>query len=98
MLEVNEEIRQSVLKGADEAVVQAIARKNGMLTLKEDAIRKAMERKIPFEEIARVAGAIETEKAEELEEAQATPETGGTDVLPGAEEKKTSVAIEHDLV
>ena len=98
MLEVNDEIRQSVLKGADEAVVQAIARKNGMLTLKEDAIRKAMERKIPFEEIARVAGAMETEKAEELEEARATPETGGTGAVLGAEEKKTSVAIERDLV
>jgi len=95
ILEINEEIRQSVLKGADEAAVQALARKNGMLTLKEDAIRKAMEKKIPFEEIARVAGAIEGEKEEE--ETEEAPKVA--DAAPGeGQEKKSIAAGDLDLV
>lgn len=92
MLEINDEIRQAVLKGADEAAVQAIARKNGMLTLKEDAIRKAMEKKIPFEEIARVAGAIESDD----EEAGVSEEAAGG---PDTDTETERVAVEErDLV
>jgi len=92
MLEVTEDIKQAILRGADEAVVQSMARKNGMFTLKEDAIMKAMEKKIPFEEIARVAGAIESD-TEENKEGEAAPEE-----QPEAEESEKSIENEHDLV
>jgi len=34
--------------------VYDVARKRGMLTMKEDAIIKAMQKKIPFEEIVKL--------------------------------------------
>ena len=70
MIEVDEEIRQSVLRSGDESVVYEIARRKGMLTLKEDAIKKAMEKLIPFEEIAQIGGALELGDEEEETEVQ----------------------------
>jgi hypothetical protein len=67
-----------------------------MLTLKEDAIRKAMEKKIPFEEIARVAGAIEGEKEDE-EEAEEAPKATDATAAEG-QEKRSIAAGDLDLV
>jgi type II secretory ATPase GspE/PulE/Tfp pilus assembly ATPase PilB-like protein len=94
MLEVTDDIQQAVLKGADEAIIQALARKHGMLTLKEDAIRKAMEKQLPFEEIARVAGAIETESHEEAEAEPEIEDVAGVHGKP----VEVSVNNERDLV
>jgi type IV pilus assembly protein PilB len=92
MLEMTGEIEQAVLRGADEAIINALARKNGMLYLKEDAIRKAMQKQIPFEEIARVAGSLEAE-VEDEEEGEGEPEQ------TEEEETKTDVVKnELDLV
>ena len=51
LLPMTKEISQAVLKSSDEKEIQAIARKQGMLMMKEDAIIKALERVIPFEEV-----------------------------------------------
>jgi hypothetical protein len=64
MLEATEEIKRVVLEKADEATVFGIARKNGMITLKEDALIKAMRKQIPFEEVAQVGGLLDMESAE----------------------------------
>jgi hypothetical protein len=40
-----------VLKNPVEAEIFRVARSKGMLTMKEDAILKAMNRVIPFEEV-----------------------------------------------
>ncbi|MDP2704930.1 MAG: GspE/PulE family protein [Patescibacteria group bacterium] len=51
MLEMDKELENAVLKNPTETEIWKIARKNGMMTMKEDAISKAFSRIIPFEEI-----------------------------------------------
>jgi type IV pilus assembly protein PilB len=51
MFEMNSEIEQVILHNPIESEVYKVARKNGLVTMKEDAIIKAMRKEIPFEEI-----------------------------------------------
>lgn len=51
MFEMNSEIEQVILHNPIESEVYKIARKNGLVTIKEDAIIKALQKVIPFEEI-----------------------------------------------
>ena len=51
VLEVNEEIQEMILKNASEEEIYNEARKHGFMTMKEDAIIKALEHKIPLEEM-----------------------------------------------
>jgi type IV pilus assembly protein PilB len=50
VLEMNKEIEKIILTNPTELDIMKAARKNGMLTLKEDAMIKAFQKKIPFEE------------------------------------------------
>jgi len=54
MLEVNDEIERVVLDGADEAEIGDVARKNGKLSMKEDALIKAFDGEVPFEEVGKL--------------------------------------------
>ncbi|MCX6703119.1 MAG: ATPase, T2SS/T4P/T4SS family [Candidatus Zambryskibacteria bacterium] len=51
VLEMDKEIESIILKSPTEIDITRVARKKGMLTMKEDAILKAMNREIPFEEV-----------------------------------------------
>ncbi len=51
ILEVNNEVERVVLNGANENEIQKAARKNGMFTMREDALLKVFKGKVPFEEI-----------------------------------------------
>jgi type IV pilus assembly protein PilB len=51
VLEMDKDIEDVILKNPTEPEIWKIARAKGMLTMKEDAIIKAMNREIPFEEI-----------------------------------------------
>ena len=51
VLEVNEAIQEMILKSASEEDIYNEARKHGFMTMKEDAIIKALEHKIPYEEM-----------------------------------------------
>ncbi|MBX4195665.1 GspE/PulE family protein [Candidatus Parcubacteria bacterium] len=51
VLYMDKDIEQVILKSPTEAELFKIAREKGMLTMKEDAIIKAMNRVIPFEEV-----------------------------------------------
>ena len=51
VLEMDKEIEATILKNPTELEITKIARRKGMLTMKEDAILKAMRREIPFEEV-----------------------------------------------
>lgn len=51
VLEVNEVIQDLILKNASEEQIYDEARKHGFMTMKEDAIRKALDHVIPFEEM-----------------------------------------------
>jgi len=52
MFNMNSEIEQIILKNPVESEVYKAARKNGLITMKEDAIIKAMDKVIPFESIS----------------------------------------------
>ncbi len=51
MFKMDSEIEQVILHNPIESEVYKIARKNGLVTMKEDAIIKALQKTIPFEEI-----------------------------------------------
>jgi type IV pilus assembly protein PilB len=51
MFKMNKEIEQVILKNPVESAVFDAARKNGLITMKEDAMIKAMKKIIPFESI-----------------------------------------------
>lgn len=51
MLEVDGEVEQLILKKGTEEQIWESARKNGMITMKEDAMIKSLEGKIPFTEV-----------------------------------------------
>ncbi len=51
MFKMSHEIEDAILKNPSESEVYKIARKNGLITMKEDAIIKAMQKIIPFEEV-----------------------------------------------
>lgn len=50
-LEINEEIQELILHGASEEQMFQAARKSGFMTMKEDAIIKALQHTIPYEEM-----------------------------------------------
>jgi type IV pilus assembly protein PilB len=50
MLEVDKEIEKAILAKADEPELTKLARKKGMITLKEDAMLKSMNGIVPFRE------------------------------------------------
>ncbi len=51
VLEMNKDIEEIILKDPTEPAIWKVARAKGMITMKEDAIIKAMNRIIPFEEV-----------------------------------------------
>jgi type IV pilus assembly protein PilB len=51
VLEINEAIQNHILKGASEDVIYNEARQAGFMSMKEDAIIKALGHQIPFEEM-----------------------------------------------
>lgn len=63
MLEMDKTLERLILKGASETDLLKAARAQGMLTMKEDALLKAFERKIPFEEVNALGG-LELEAAD----------------------------------
>lgn len=56
ILRMNKDLEQVLLKSPIEENIYAAARRNGMFTLREDAILKALKGVIPFEEISTLDG------------------------------------------
>ncbi len=73
LLPMSHDIEHAILSSANEQEIWKIARGSGMLTMKEDAILKAFEKIIPFEEINTLGGILsdDTPDIENL----ATPST-----------------------
>jgi type IV pilus assembly protein PilB len=80
---VNTEIEKLILKGADEEEIRNTARKHGFISMKEDAIIKALSHTIPFEEVSTLGGALlssdEAEKEAQQIEVAKTGEGEGVD-------------------
>ncbi len=51
MLQIDADVQSIILKNAGETAIYDMARKKGMLTMREDAMLKAFEGKIPFVEV-----------------------------------------------
>lgn len=58
VINVNDELENLILKGAGEDDLFQSARKNGFMSMREDAIIKAMKREIPFEEVNALGGML----------------------------------------
>jgi type IV pilus assembly protein PilB len=61
MFTMDTELEQAILKSSDETAIYSITRARGMLTMKEDAIIKAINRQIPFEEVNTLGGEFLTD-------------------------------------
>jgi type IV pilus assembly protein PilB len=68
-IEINDDIEKLILDEADENAFLDVARKHGFVSMKEDAIIKALEHIIPFEEVATLGGGL-LESDEAIEEEQ----------------------------
>jgi len=51
VLEMDHEIENIVLKGANDRDIYTVARKKGMLSIKEDALLKCFNKEVPFKEV-----------------------------------------------
>ena len=58
ILRMDKKLEQVVLKKPDEEEIFSTARANGMLTMREDAIIKALKGEIPFEEVNTLGGEL----------------------------------------
>ncbi|MBI4086779.1 type II/IV secretion system protein [Candidatus Kaiserbacteria bacterium] len=58
VVEINDEMRELILTRGSEEDMYKVARKNGFITMKEDAIIKALEHSIPFEEVNTLGGTL----------------------------------------
>lgn len=58
IININDELEQLILKGGTEEELYQSARKNGFMSMREDAIIKSMKREIPFEEVNSLGGVL----------------------------------------
>ena len=58
VMEVDEEVQRLILSRGSEDDLYKVARKKGFITMKEDAIFKALEHAIPFEEVNTLGGTL----------------------------------------
>ena len=61
VLELNEEMQELILKNASEEEIYQVARKNGFITINEDAMIKALNHEIPYEEMNAFSTKIKNE-------------------------------------
>jgi type II secretory ATPase GspE/PulE/Tfp pilus assembly ATPase PilB-like protein len=88
LMQVTDAMEQTILESSDETVTYKRAREDGMLTMKEDAIIKALKGEIPFEEINTLGGEVLEEEArvEETEDEIKAPVTSAPQDAPAPEE------------
>jgi hypothetical protein len=68
------EVENVILKQPVESKIWAAARKQGMMTMYEDAMIKAFEKKIPFSEVSMLSNLVLADDEPELPKAAETPE------------------------
>lgn len=82
MMVIDDTLERAVLEGADEQKLYELARKKGMLTMKEDAISKAFQKIIPFEEVNALGGSDLVDAEEEQGAAPPVAEEAGPEQDP----------------
>ncbi len=79
VMEMNKELERVILTDPTEPKVREIARKQGMLTMREDAIIKSMQKLVPFEEVGTLGGVYDS-----IEEDVEPAEEGKKRVIKGS--------------
>jgi type II secretory ATPase GspE/PulE/Tfp pilus assembly ATPase PilB-like protein len=64
ILKMSKTLEHAVLTNPVEENIYAIARKEGLITMREDAIIKALQGEIPFEEVSTLGGELFAEEEE----------------------------------
>jgi type IV pilus assembly protein PilB len=92
---INEELEQLILSGADEEKLMVAARKHGFVSMKEDAIIKALNHSIPFEEVSTLGGAllVSDEAEKEAEEIK-----GGKGDAPSTVDNQINTVTEEHII
>ena len=99
MLKVTEEIRKAILDGQSEDEIHKLLRKNGMLSLKEDTIIKAMQKLIPFEEVAQIGGVMDIEDEDGVDDIENTVMEDQTEKEKDVDTSDKNIStMERDLV
>jgi type IV pilus assembly protein PilB len=73
MFDMNSELEHAILAGKPEDELFNIARKDGMLTMKEDAIIKSAQGMVPFEEVNTLGGEFELDDDGEAKPEEPAP-------------------------
>jgi len=92
VFDMTTELERAILAGKSEDDLRAIVRKQGMLTMKEDAMIKSARGEIPFEEVNTLGGEFDLDE-EATVVTKATPVALSAD---GAEEEDKSEVAEED--
>jgi hypothetical protein len=93
MFDMNLELERGILANKPEDEIFAIVRKTGMLTMKEDAIIKAANGIIPFEEVNTLGGEFELPEEEVKPIAEEKPVVLGEDVSDEEVKKEEDAPI-----
>jgi len=72
-MQVNDEIERLILENTDEEKLYAAARKNGFISMKEDAVIKALQHDISFEEVSQLGGELLVAEEPDEEEIEVQP-------------------------
>lgn len=87
VLEVDEELQELILKNASEEEFYQSARKNGFISIQEDAIIKALNHEIPYEEMNAFSSTLGGEVIDEV---------GDYDTVDNLQDIEVSEAIMND--
>ncbi len=94
VLEINEAIQELILKGGSEEQMYNIARSHGFMSMKEDAINKALNHIIPFDEVT----AFGTSASDDLMMAEATTAQADTTAVSVEEGMETVQPVDNQKV
>lgn len=95
-LEIDEEIQALILKAGSEADIYSAARRNGFMSMKEDAIIKALNHVIPYQEVNMFGTKVGSETAtsqEYLPSDSPDPEDLVTPLTPPVTEAQPQAAV-----
>jgi type IV pilus assembly protein PilB len=81
VVEMTKDLEQVILTNPVEPKLVEVARKHGMITMREDAIFKSMRKEVPFEEINTLGGLYDTDEDTAFEEEEGTTKERGEEVV-----------------
>jgi type II secretory ATPase GspE/PulE/Tfp pilus assembly ATPase PilB-like protein len=93
VMDMTVELEKAILARKPEDELYAIARKSGMLTMKEHAIIRSMQGAVPFEEVNTLGGNFDMLEADTEPVLTELPAESGDPSASGAESSANSAAV-----